>query len=324
MPPAAVGRISLRIRTFMLAALSVLALSAGHGRAEDRLRIGTAAQAFAFVPIDLGISAGIYQRLGLAVEKIDFSGAAKLNQGMLAHAADLGATGSTDIAFSVKGAPTRTVSGIVNLPVNMAVSVRNDIQSVDQLKGKRLGVTQSGTLTYWLAHELARVKGWGPEGITTVPVGGALANQLAALVTNQVDAVVVDAAVGLMLAEQKRGRVLLTAQDYTPDLMSNSIIAHQDLIRDHPEAVRRFLKGGDETVTYLLAHKNEAVQAGMAATGLPESVMSAEYDQQREMWSRDGRISPEQLETLARAITEIGLVDEKPDLSKYYDPRFLP
>jgi ABC-type nitrate/sulfonate/bicarbonate transport system substrate-binding protein len=98
--------------------------------------------------------------------------------------------------------------------------------------------------------------------------------------------------------------------------MTNSIIAHQDFMKDRPEVLRRFLTGWYETVAYLRTHKEETVKAGMQTTGLSEAVVAAEYDQQKPMWSADGRITPEQLETLARAITEIGLVDEKPELSK--------
>ena len=270
------------------------------------------------------MAAGIYQKLGLDVQKLEFSGAAKLNQGMLADAADVGATGSTDFAFQVKGTPGKTVGGIVNLPVNMGISVGNNITSVSQLKGKKLGVTQTGTLTYWLAFELARTQGWGKNGIIAVPVGGALANQIASLITGEVDGVVSDVAVGLTLAEQKRGHVLLTAQDYVPNLMANSIIANDSFIAAHPDVLKRFLKGWYDSVTYLLAHKPEAVAGGVKATGLPESVVAAEYDSQKVMWSRDGKISPKQLDQLAVAIHDIGLVDTKPDLTKYYDPRFLP
>jgi NitT/TauT family transport system substrate-binding protein len=314
----------LRIRSGVLTALAGLGLAAAQAQAADTVRVGAAAQAFSFAVPEIGMDAGIFQKLGVDAQKLEFSGAAKLNQGMLAQAADVGVTGSTDFAFSVKGSPTKTVGAIVIVPVNMAISVTDKIKSVDQLKGKKFGVTQSGTLTFWLANELARVKGWGPDGIITVPVGGVLANQVASLVTGQVDAVVSDAAVGLILAEQKRGRILMTAQDYTPNLMINSIIAHNDFIKNKPDVLKRFLKGWYDSVTYLLSHKDEAVKVGMKVTGLSQETMAAEYDEQTGMWSRDGKITPEQLATLARAITDIGLVDEKPDLSKYYDSRFLP
>lgn len=316
-------------RSGLLAALAGVSLVAAPmlartARADDKIRVGSAAQAFSFAVPEIGTEAGIFQKLGVDVQNLAFSGAAKLNQGMLANAADVGLTGSTDFAFSVKGSPTKTVGAIVDKPVNMVVATLNNVTSVDQLKGKKIGVTQSGTLTFWLAHALAAKQGWGDDGVITVPVGGVLANQVAALITGQVDAVVSDAAVGLMLSAQKRGHILTTAQDFEPNMMINSIIAHDDFIKSKPDVLRRFLKGWYESVTYLLAHKDVAVKVGMKVTGMSEPVMSAEYDEQTGMWSRDGKISKAQLDQLAQAITDIGLVDDKPDLTKYYDPQFLP
>ncbi len=320
-------RIPNRLSSGLLAGSALAALLFAQtpaARAADKIRVGQAAQAFSFAVPEIGTEAGIFQRLGVDCEKIEFSGAAKENQGLIANAADVGLTGSTDFAFEVKGAPHRTVAAIVVYPVNMALSVVNAIKSPDDLKGKRIGVTQSGTLTYWMALEFARTKGWGKDGVIPVPVGGVLANQVAALVTGQVEAVMSDAAVGLTLAQQGRGRLLMTAQDFVPNFAANSIIAHTDFIRDHPDVLKRFLKGWFESVTWLLAHKEESVKIGMKVTGLSKPVMDAEYDEQRQMWSRDGRFSQQQLDQLARAITEIGLVEQKPDLTKFYDPSFLP
>jgi NitT/TauT family transport system substrate-binding protein len=316
-------------RSGLLAALAGVSLVTAPllsrtARADDVVRVGSAAQAFSFAVPEIGMSAGIFQKLGIDAQKLEFSGAAKLNQGMLANAVDVGLTGSTDFAFSVKGSPTTTVGAIVNRPVNMVVATLNNITSVDQLKGKKIGVTQSGTLTFWLAHALAQKQGWDQDSVVTVPLGGVLANQVASLITGQVDAVVSDAAVGLILASQNRGHILTTAQDFTPNLMINSIIAHNDFIKNKPDVLRRFLAGWYQSVTYLLSHKDEAVRVGMKVTSLTEPLMSAEYDEQTGMWSRDGKISDAQLNQLAQAIFDIGLVDDKPDLTKYYDARFLP
>jgi NitT/TauT family transport system substrate-binding protein len=292
--------------------------------AADVVRVGAAAQAYSFSPIEVGVAAGIYQKLGLDVQKLEFSGAAKLNTGMLADAADIGVTGATDFAFQVKGTPAKTVGAIVVKPVNMGISVGDTIKTVADLKGKKFGVTQTGTLTYWMALELARTQGWPASSVTAVPVGGVLATQVASLLTGQVDCIVSDVAVGLTLAEQKRGRVLLTAQDYAPGLVANSIIATDQLIKSNPDVLKRFLKGWYETVAFMATHKDAAVKGGIAATGLAPSVVEDEYDTQKVMWSLDGTISPAELDQLARAIFEIGLVDAKPDLSQYYDPKFLP
>ena len=55
-------------------------------RAADIVRVGAAAQAYSFSPIEVGNAAGIYQKLGLDVQKLEFSGAAKLNTGIIADA----------------------------------------------------------------------------------------------------------------------------------------------------------------------------------------------------------------------------------------------
>jgi ABC-type nitrate/sulfonate/bicarbonate transport system substrate-binding protein len=311
-------------RVATVLALSLSLAPATPVLAADTIRVGTAAQGLLFVPLDVGIATGAYGKLGLDVQKLDFSGAAKLNQGMIAGATDIGLTGSTDFSFQVKGAPTRTVAAIVTSPADLGLSVGEDIRSVDDLKGKRVGVTQAGTLTYWLAVEFAHSQGWGEDGITTVPVGGHHADQLAAIVTGQVAGVMSHVELGMELAQQHRGRVLMDASDLVPGFMSNSITASTALIDNHPDVLRRFLKGWFETVAYMLAHEDESMSIASTATGMPKDLLQAEWHLVGHSFSRDGHITPQQMDQIATAITQIGLVSSKPDLSKYYDPQFLP
>jgi NitT/TauT family transport system substrate-binding protein len=310
------------VRTVLALSLSVAAVTPA--LAADKIRVGTAAQSLLFVPLDIGMATGAYRALGLDVQKLDFSGAAKLNQGLLAGAADIGLTGSTDFSFQVKGAPTRTVAAIVTSPADLGLSVGNDIRSIADLKGKRIGITQAGTLTYWLAQEFARAQGWGENGVTTVPVGGQSAAQLAAVVTGQVAGVMSHVGLGMELAQQNRGRVLMDANKFAPGFMSNSIVATTALIDSRPDALRRFLKAWFESVSYMMTHENDTVTIGSKATGLPKDLLQAEWHSVGQTFSRDGRITPQQLDQIATAITQIGLVSSKPDLSGYYDPQFLP
>ena len=40
------------------------------------------------------------------------------------------------------------------------------------LKGTKLGCTTVGSLTHWIGDKINQEKGWGPSGITVVPIGG--------------------------------------------------------------------------------------------------------------------------------------------------------
>jgi NitT/TauT family transport system substrate-binding protein len=292
--------------------------------ANEPLRVGVPSQGFVFSPLVLGLETGTFARNGLDVERQFFSGASKLTQALTVGATDVVLSGATDAAFAVKGTPEKLVCAIATRALNLGVNVGNDIHSVADLKGKRIGVTQSGTITYWLALQLARVQGWGPDGITPVPVGGLTSSQMAGLVSGQAQAVIADSSLGLELEQQHRGRLLMTADAYVPDFLTIAMLAHTDLIAHRPDVLRRFIRGWLESIALLLRDKDQAVRVASKVTGLTESVISAAYDLQKPQWSQDGRITPQQLTKLARAIHEIGLVDSEPDLTPVYDGEFLP
>jgi NitT/TauT family transport system substrate-binding protein len=59
--------------------------------AQDKLRVGKAvAEAFAFLPLDVGVRQGIFKRHGLDVEITAFGGGARLQQALAADSIDIG------------------------------------------------------------------------------------------------------------------------------------------------------------------------------------------------------------------------------------------
>ena len=65
------------------------------------------------------------------------------------------------MAFVAKGAPMTAICETAGPPSFLSIGVPWDspIRSLDQLKGKRIGVSTAGSLTDWLAKDLARKKG---------------------------------------------------------------------------------------------------------------------------------------------------------------------
>ena len=129
------------MRILIILAALLLALPA---TANDSLRVGVPSQGFVFSPLVLGLETGAFARSGLDVERQFFSGAAKLTQALTVGATDIVLSGATDAAYSVKGSPEKLVCAIATRALNLGISVGNDIRSVADLKGKRIGVTQSG------------------------------------------------------------------------------------------------------------------------------------------------------------------------------------
>src|SRR5688572_26013223 len=133
-----------------LRAISIilLALWLTPAGAQEKLRVGKAvAFAWTFSPLDIGMQTGIFGKHGIEVEASAFNGDARMQQGLTSDSIDIGIGSGPGMAFMVKGVPAKAVGAMAGVPRNMAVMVGYDssIKTVDDLKGKKLGVTTVGS-----------------------------------------------------------------------------------------------------------------------------------------------------------------------------------
>ena len=310
---------------FALTIAALLAIAARPAAAES-LRGGTPAGAnFTFLPLRIGVDRGVFKKYGLDITVTDFGGGAKLQQAFVAGGVDVGVSAGTDMAFIAKGAPEKAIASMGNRPMlGVVVAYDSPMKTVDDLKGKKVGVTTVGSLTEWLAHQLMRQKGWGPNDLTTVPIGSDISANVALLTTGQVDAVVDPPSLGYQLAESKRGRVLVPVISPGADFVAEALYASNALIESNPDAVRRFLKAWFENMAWMKTHKAEAVEAARGYTHYSEAVESEEYDLVMPIFSLDGRFHPEALKTLQQSFIDMKMVDGAPDMSKLYTEAYLP
>jgi NitT/TauT family transport system substrate-binding protein len=311
----------------LAAAVAVLAgLLPSAAPAADKIRVGNpSAQSFSFLPLRLGIAHGFFSKYGIEPEEVTLNGSAKLHQAMAAGSLDIGLGSGTDLIFLIKGAPEVAVASMAGPPLLLGVVVPYDspARTADDLKGKRIGVSTVNSLTQWLMRELARQKGWGADSLTYVTVGAELPNQVAALVTGQIDAVVSSTALGLQLAEAKRGRLLFPASDIVKDFMIHTIYASDQMAQTNPDTVRRFLKGWFDTIAFMRANKDETVRASRERTNFSVEVEEKQYDLVMPMFSDSGRFEPSALATIRRSFVDLRLIDKEPDLTKYCTEQFL-
>lgn len=320
-----------RTRFKSVLALSLLAammVSVGPcAQAADKLRVGDpSVQAFSFVPLDVGLKYGIFQKYGVDFERISVSGSAKLHQAMTAESIDIAVGAGSDMAFLVKGAPEVAVAAMAGPPLLFGLDVRYDFpgKTADDLKGKRFGISTVGSLTQWLVLRLAKNKGWSRDDIPMITVGAETPGQTAALLTNQIDVVVSSASLGFQLEEDKRGRMLFPASDIVQEFMLHTIFASSDMVKNHPDTIRNFLKGWFETIAFMRAHKAETVEAQRARTHFSQQVEDREYDLVMPMFSLDGKFIPGAVRTIQESFVELKILDTEPDLTKYYTEEFLP
>jgi sulfonate transport system substrate-binding protein len=234
------------------AAALALASAAGSASANDKLSVGKSfPTSFAFVPLNIGVDAGIMSKNGLDVTIQGFEGAAKLQQAMTAGQVDIGLGSGTDMAFVAKGVPEKAVAAMAGPPLAYGVFAGKGtgIDTVKDLKGKRVAVASRNSLVFWLTRHLSDKLGWGLEGINIVYVSGGNAANIAALRTNQVDALTSGIDVGYTYEKQGLGKVIANHGEYIKTYVTHAIFASNEMIEKRPEVVTRFLKAWFETIT---------------------------------------------------------------------------
>ena len=100
------GNSPARLTLLLILAAASLGVAATDARAQETLRVGRAiANSWSFVPLDVGMAAGIFAKRGLAIESVSFTGSARLQQGMAAKSIDIGLSSGPELAMVAKGAP---------------------------------------------------------------------------------------------------------------------------------------------------------------------------------------------------------------------------
>jgi len=315
--------------TLVGGSLAVLGLPVTAAKAADKVRVGKAvAQVFSFIPLNIGMKYGFFQKEGLEVEEINFVSGSGLAQALTAGAIDLTLSAGPDMAFTAKGAPEIAVASITSSPAFMGIAIgsQSTARSLDDLKGKKIAVTSAGSLTYWLVDELNRVKGWTSDADRAIPIaiGGAPPTQFAAIKTGQVDASIGGLQVGYQLEEEHAGRLLVDLTAYVKDIELFVTFASTAMVQQNPDTVRRFLKGWYDSVAFMKSHKAETVQSSIETCGYTPLVANRMYDRLMPQLSSDGKFEAKALEKLHASFIDLKVLDPSVDMSKLYTTEFLP
>jgi ABC-type nitrate/sulfonate/bicarbonate transport system substrate-binding protein len=294
--------------------------------AAELLRVGNAGrESFSFTPANIGNEVGIFARHGLDLEIAGFGGDAKLQQAMAADAVDIGLGSGPGMAFIVKGSPVKGIAAMAGPPLIFALVVRADgsVKTIDDLKGRKVGISTVGSATAWLMSEVSRQHGWGFDGFEQVPIGENGA-RIAALKAGALDGCVVDVGSALNFVERGDGRILMRFGDVAKYFIMHVIFATDKAIAQKPDELKAFLQGWFETIAFMRQNKAKSVAIAMQVMGTDEKITSGIYDELMPMFIDDGRFDPKALAVLSRSFVEMKTLPSEPDMSKLYTEAFLP
>jgi NitT/TauT family transport system substrate-binding protein len=292
----------------------------------DILHVGKAVfSSFPFATLDVGMDAGIWKSLNLDIQDADFKGDAQVQQAFTAGSVDIGLGSGPSMAYHSKGVPAIAVAVMAGRPLDMALVVAkgSDIKTLAGLKGKRVGVTTAGSLTDWLARQIATDQGWGPDGVNVLPMG-AMETRISALDSGQIQASVHDLTEAYEIERVGKGTILTLFGDIVKDFDTHVIFAHDYLIAQRPQVLQRFLKGWFTTVAYMRKNRNATIKTVARVLQVDESVVAKSYPADMAMMSKDGTFSQAALDEVRKSVADLGMVDQPLDPKNMYTTRFVP
>jgi ABC-type nitrate/sulfonate/bicarbonate transport system substrate-binding protein len=133
------------------------------------VRIGYVSRSVLDMPYIIARDRGLFREEGLEPEFI-FMRAGLTPQVLLAGGVDFATATGTGISAAVNGADVRLIFALVDRP-SFDLIAAPSVASVQQLRGKKLGVSGVGSLAEILARQILIVNKVPPEEVTFLPLG---------------------------------------------------------------------------------------------------------------------------------------------------------
>jgi ABC-type nitrate/sulfonate/bicarbonate transport system substrate-binding protein len=277
-----------------------------------KVKIGTIAAYFeALVPVLVALSLGYFEEERLAVDVILFPGGAEVRKALVAGEVDFGAQGSVHVGIAqnagvdLKAVLTTFEFSTIDLLVRK--ELKDKVKTLPDLKGKIIGVTRFGSLTWAMAIKYVAMAGLDPKkDVTIVEVGSDLAAIAAALKTGKIDIFTGWTIVTYTMMKEDIAYPLLNILDPqqhekyigSTSTMEAVITAMGKTIKEKPDLVIRVVSAIKKALIYMNTHTPEEVadvilrnRKTAELAGLPREDLVGMLKLMREGFSKDGLLS---------------------------------
>jgi ABC-type nitrate/sulfonate/bicarbonate transport system substrate-binding protein len=303
------------------AALAAAALVLpGASRAQsNKLVIGmpTSPPNIVHMPVIVGIDLGIYKKYGVDVSTVALDGGVKVYRAMLSGNIDIAQAPAAVTAVGIaKGAKVKGILGTLD-KFEASMVVRDNIKTMADLKGKRIGIQQPGGFADILSRNVLRAAHVDPKDVNFVTIA---TEDVPALVADQVDTAILHVEQE-MLAKEKVPSLHAIARmwELQPKTMYTLFDVTEKTIEEKPQALEGFVKGMIEATRIMYTDKAKVMPILVKHTGYPEKVVSETYDflVKNCIWNANTGLSPARINFTSKLMEKVHNIE--PGKAPSYD-----
>jgi NitT/TauT family transport system substrate-binding protein len=246
----------LLILVLLMAAAAEPIVSAAEKSAKlAPVRIAYVSRSILDMPYIIARDRGFFREEGLEPEFI-FMKAIQTVQAMLAGGVDFGTATGTAIAAAVSGVDVRVVFALTDKPsFDLIASPR--ITSVQQLRGKKLGISAVGSLTEILARQILIAYKVPPDQVTFLPLGTSDVTYVA-LKAGAIDATMLQIPQNFLAVDDGFRKLAAGADVYRA--VQGGLTTTKATITDRPELITKMIRATQRSLRLIRNDKKFALE----------------------------------------------------------------
>jgi len=302
-------RLFLALAAFAAGALTL----AGAANAQDnKLVVGmpTTPPNVVHMPVLIAIDLGLFKKYGVDVSTVALEGGVKVFRAMLAGNLDVAQAPAalTEVGIS-KGSQVKGILATL-YKFEASMVVHDNIKTMADLKGKRIGIQQPGGFADILSKNVLRAAHISPKDVNFVTIAS---EDVPALVADQVDTAILHVEQE-MLAKEKVPSLHAIARmwEIQPKQLYTFYAVKDSTIKEQPAALEGFVKGVIEATRIMYTDKAKVLPIIVKHTGYPEKIISETYDLLVKscIWDANTGLSPERVNFTANLMTKVGNIEK--------------
>lgn len=301
-------------RRLVLAAIAAALLAApGAANAQNnKLVVGmpTTPPNVVHMPVLIAKELGLYKKEGVEVDTVALDGGVKVFRAMLAGNVDIAmAPGALTIVGISKGSATKAI--LANLPkFEASMVVRDNVKTMADLKGKRIGIQQPGGFADILSRSVLRAAKVDPKDVNFVSIA---TEDVPALLADQIDTAILHVEQE-MLAQSKVPSIHAIARmwELQPKSLYQVMAVQDKTIKDKAKALQGFVKANIEATRILYSDKDRVIPIIVKATGYPKDIVEKTYDffVKECIWDANTGLGPERVNFTSALMTKVGNIEK--------------
>jgi ABC-type nitrate/sulfonate/bicarbonate transport system substrate-binding protein len=292
---------ALPIRWFMWVLLLVISMvvvipAAPLWAQTQKIRIAHSSRSNTVTPFYVAATRGFFHEEGLDVELIQVNprlGAMAVMNGDVAFTTSFTST----FRGILQGLPLKVVLISLKKGVYFLVA-RPEVRDIQDLKGKKIGVSTVRDTDQRVAEEMLRAKGFDPSLLQVVALGDT-AVRAQALAAGVVQAVTLSPPHDLIV--QQMGHKVLAGPPEI-GLPASGLFTSDRLLKENPQAIKRTLRALLKANRFIAENQQETIRIMIKWVPQSPEIAARSYDLELKGITQDGQMTDAELESLVERL----------------------